>query len=172
MGGCSHTLDRDAYLSRLKQVTNDLLYLEGDYGRLRTAAIELQAIFSAIAGTEDISGDPEDTTETILECGKALSPRDAARCIFQFGRTSQFLRGIRAAILEAQKRFPDQAIEILYAGCGPFASLAIALTTQFNADETIVERKLNSPTRWVNNRGSNIYGCEREVARTQCLSSL
>jgi hypothetical protein len=132
----SQTLNRDVRLRLLKQTANDLLYLdEHEYGKLRLAAIQLHSIFSAISGMKDDTEHPDDRSETLLATGTALSPRDAARCIFEYARTSKFLKGAHAAILEAQKRFPNQTIEILYAGCGPFATLAVPLATQFNAGE-------------------------------------
>ncbi|MGB7922240.1 MAG: hypothetical protein WCF57_03245 [Pyrinomonadaceae bacterium] len=132
----NQTLDKDSYLSLLKEVTNDLLYLADDeYGKLRSAANQLYSIFSAIAGMKDDTENPDDLSETLLETGKALSPRDAARCVLHYARTAKFLRGAHAAVVEARKRFPHQTIEILYAGCGPFAPLAVPLATQFNPGE-------------------------------------
>lgn len=62
-----------------------------------------------------------------LDSGLALSPRLAAQCLLDAPRTAAFLRGTLAAISEAMRRFPDEPIEVVYAGTGPFATLALPL---------------------------------------------
>ncbi len=60
--------------------------------------------------------------------GRALGPLSAARCLLDFARTGAFLRGLRAAVEQA--RVPGGGpVEVLYAGCGPFAPLFLPLTT-------------------------------------------
>lgn len=117
----------------LTEISACLLETESDAECLR-AATELHALLSGIVKLRD---DPTsiDLTETQLSEGKALSPRDAARCILDYMRSRSFLRGVRAAVGESQRRFPGQTIHILYAGCGPFAPLVLPLTTQFSSDQ-------------------------------------
>jgi len=118
----------------LKQIADDLLFQQDD-DRLVAAATQLYSLCSSVTGIDDSSIDTDDVNETRLPNGNAISPRDAARCVLDCRRTSKFLRGIHAAIVEAQTRFPNTTIEILYAGCGPFAPLALPLTSQFSSGQ-------------------------------------
>jgi hypothetical protein len=121
-----------ARCGQLKEIADDLLFSHHP-GNCRDAAVRLHSLFSSITGMGGVTGNPPDSIGTILPAGKAISPEDAASCVLDVARTSKFLRGTFTALREAQERFSQRPIEILYAGCGPFAALAIPLTTQFTA---------------------------------------
>ena len=71
-----------------------------------------------------------------LESGVALSPADAANCTRDFRRLSVFLRGLRSALAVARRRFGGQRLEIVYAGTGPLAPLAIPLMPFLGRDQS------------------------------------
>ncbi|RYD96717.1 MAG: hypothetical protein EOP54_13010 [Sphingobacteriales bacterium] len=75
---------------------------------------------------------PADQTEIILEGGIALSFDHAADCLLDYRRTARFIKGVYLAIQELILRFPNQKINILYAGCGPFATLLLPVLPLFN----------------------------------------
>ncbi len=147
----------------LEEITSTLLDPASERGVLRDVCIRMHELLTGICGLDDRSEVvSKDTHETILPFGKAISPVDAGRCVLDLMRTTKLLRGVRAAIDEARKRFPGEVIEVLYAGCGPFAALALPLMTVFQPDQVrftlldIHQRSLD---------------CVRHIAETLGLSS-
>ncbi|HEY2093161.1 MAG TPA: hypothetical protein VGJ81_14855 [Thermoanaerobaculia bacterium] len=66
--------------------------------------------------------------------GVAIGAEDAAACAKDARRTAVFLRGIRDAIGEAQRRFPGERLNVVYAGTGPLATLVIPLLPFLSPD--------------------------------------
>jgi hypothetical protein len=93
----------------------------------RTAVAFLERLFRDIIGVREDTVDPRDHSALLVPAGSSSSPLDAARCLPDVRRTAIYLRGVHGAIKEAQLRFPGEIIHILYAGCGPFATLCLPL---------------------------------------------
>ena len=73
--------------------------------------------------------------DALLDSGVAINPQAAAHCVVDYQRSAVFIRGVYAAIKTARNRFPDTVIDILYAGCGPFATLLLPLLVKFTPGE-------------------------------------
>ena len=87
--------------------------------------------------------DSESCRENIdNESGVALGPTWAALCIEDLQRTRNFVRGTYQAILACQNANANHPVHLLYAGCGPFATLVLPLLTLFSEQQlrlTLVE---------------------------------
>ena len=148
-----------------KQIVNNLLSPENSSARLYETAKHYYFL-SEITEISDDSENPADDDITFVKGGKAISPKDAARCILDYRRTAKFLQGIYSAIRHARKVFPGEKIEILYAGCGPFAALAIPQCVKFGSDEIaftlidIHQRSLDSAAKIFRKLGFENYVCE------------
>jgi hypothetical protein len=109
----------------LHPLTATLLDSASDAESLDRASAELHALFRAAAAPA------ADAAEAIidrrLDSGLALSPALAAKCLLDGRRTGAFLRGALQAIRDAVQRHAPEAVEVLYAGTGPFAPLAFLL---------------------------------------------
>src|SRR3954453_14892910 len=113
---------------RLRGVVDLLLDERSSREALDDAAAELYDVFSAI-------GAPGNSADSALPSGIALSPTAAATCTRDGLRTAVFVRGLRDAIEEARCRFAGETIEVVYAGTGPFAALAVPLMTIFSPSD-------------------------------------
>ncbi|MEJ2750284.1 MAG: hypothetical protein P8183_20610, partial [Anaerolineae bacterium] len=117
-------------LVQLRSAT-DCLLNQDEPALVQAALNSLHAIFARYTAVRGDVLEPQHDQDTFLPGGVAISPHLAARCLFDPVRTVQFLRGIYAGIHEAMRRFPGECIHIVYAGCGPYATLLLPLTTQF-----------------------------------------
>jgi len=86
-------------------------------------------------GLIDFVGRFSSIISIITPNGVALSPREASKCLLDYTRTVRFWQGMYLAITDLQKSFPDEKINVLYAGSGPFATLILPLLKIFNSDE-------------------------------------
>ena len=92
------------------------------------------SFFLVQAGQHTINTIQKDN-EVITSGGIALSSFDAALCLDDYIRTTRFLKGVYAAIQDLFQQFPEQKIHVLYAGCGPYATLMLPLLPLFQPEQ-------------------------------------
>jgi hypothetical protein len=144
----------------IRKLTETFLFEPSNYKGLYDSAHNLHQVFSEASGIK--AGDITDEN-IFLPSGKAVSPIRAAHCLLEFHRTAVFLRGIYKAILHLKKEFPGERLHILYAGCGPYATLLTPLTTFFTKDELafhlldINQDSLDAAQKLYNNLELNNY---------------
>lgn len=119
--------------AKIKSATEKILNTDLP-GLWKEGTDELYEIFSA--QTKVYAGDLTFETFAKAQDGLVVSPVMAAHCLIDFVRTAHFLRGIHQAIKDQLKK--NKPVNILYAGCGPYATLITPLTSQFSADEVSV----------------------------------
>ncbi|MGJ1430659.1 hypothetical protein ACR79M_05055 [Sphingobacterium spiritivorum] len=116
----------------LKACTDDILIPLDFHEKLVPAITGLsQQLFDSV----EINGDNESLREHYgTESGNAIGPLWAALCSKEVLRTQRFIKGLYQAIHTCLKE-RQTPVHILYAGTGPFATLAIPVMTQFLPEE-------------------------------------
>jgi len=116
---------------QLHAVARCLLDLQRPVHTLRPEVLELAQILARAQTVPVARGVDIGSGRTRTAHGIALSPGMAAMCAEDYVRTVQFIRGTHAAIVDVRQRFPDRPVRVLYAGCGPQATLAVPLMAVF-----------------------------------------
>lgn len=124
-------------LEALRRVTSTLLDVEQAVCSLRPAVLELTSLLRLASTRPPPSREHIEAGETPTANGLAVSPTMAAMCCDDVARTVTFIRGAQAAIIEARKRLPQRPVSVLYAGCGPYATLAVPLMSVFAAGDVV-----------------------------------
>ena len=113
-------------------LTSAILFDKDNYKVLYEGVHALHDFYAGVTGITAVNNNDKNI---YLPTGKAISPGQAANCLLDLRRTAVFLRGIYKAILQLQQDFPGEPIRILYAGCGPYASLLTPITTMFRPEQ-------------------------------------
>lgn len=124
------------YFNKLSEATRLILQCGNNFFEMKRAADQMYEVYTAIS--EVNAGNSKDG-EIMLASGKAISPGAAAHCLLEFRRTAVFLRGICKAIQSITDKAQDRPVSILYAGCGPYATLVTPLFTLFTPDQLQVD---------------------------------
>lgn len=111
----------------LARIGRTLLDPASHPGELRETVMEFAELCGRITGIDVAGGDRAFERDTLLAAGKAVSPLTAARCARELARTAVFVRGLEAALVAASARFEARPLHVLYAGCGPYATLILPL---------------------------------------------
>lgn len=117
----------DSLLENLRRATTALLDERRPPFSLRPEVQQAaECLHRSTAGSFH-PADEIDRGETRTAHGLCLSPTMAAMCADDYVRTIVFLRGLHRAILDALVDPPRRPVRVLYAGCGPLATLALPL---------------------------------------------
>ncbi len=135
---------------QLRRISNDLLK-PGDFHDQLAPAIAAYTKLLFDIGKVD-AGDNNERSHIKLPFGNAIGTFWAANCVKEVLRTQRFVRGLYLAIQDklAQKSGP---VHILYAGTGPFATLALPIMVQFTPEEiqfTLLEVNQTSHDKLLN----------------------
>lgn len=121
------------YVTQLKNYSKAILK-EGDFHEeLAPAIIGLSDMLFELAQVGSESDDERNHIDT--DNGSAIGVFWAARCIKEIFRTQRFARGLLAAINDVKRLKKDEPVHVLYAGTGPFATLALPIMASFSPQE-------------------------------------
>jgi len=115
----------------MRAYTDVILSEESDMGQLKSAVDHFYALYSS--NTQISAGSLTDEVLKPAYKGVYVSPIHAAHCSLEILRTVMFIRGVHAAMEDALKQ--NKKLRILYAGCGPYATLITPLTYLFQPEQ-------------------------------------
>lgn len=138
-----------------------------DFLALKNALSDFKAL---VVNLSEVDLDSEVARENLhFDNGKAIGTTWAAWCIDDFVRTKVFIKGLFNAI-ESVKSQKKDTIHLLYAGCGPFATLILPIMAVYTPQEiqfTLIEINpisAESAKRVIDKLGFNEYIKKIEIA--------
>jgi hypothetical protein len=126
---------KKAIMSALTPIARSILNETSTVAELQAALDEFSQLCSRIGGVEPDRSFNAWADDSLLASGVAINPQAAAHCVTDYQRSVVFMRGLYAALQAGLLRFPTRPLRVLYAGCGPYATLLLPLLSYFKAEE-------------------------------------
>lgn len=115
----------------MKQALEDILYSKENCYLYLRGINSLYEQFSE--ATQVYAGDLTHEHMALTANGKIVTPVQAAHCLNDLGRSTKFYRALHQAITHYLQQ--NKPVRILYAGCGPYATLLTPFTSLYNPDQ-------------------------------------
>lgn len=119
-------------IAELKRISHAILNSGNTQDEIDTTH-ELGLFYKNILNSFNINA--SSTEFTHVSGGVALSPQHAMDCLEDGVRTSRFLKGIYQALKKSKQSHNTDPVVIVYAGCGPLATLLVPLLVHFEANQ-------------------------------------
>ena len=129
-------------MSSIQTLISEIIDEENPVFTLKPQMNELAQRLKKIVNIDNLICAKIDEGETATNTGLAVSPTMAIMCADDYVRTAQFIRALHSAILDVNKLKPQAPAQVLYAGTGPLAILAIPLMlilTEHQAKFTLLD---------------------------------
>lgn len=114
-------------MSSIQTLISEIIDEKNPVFALKPQMNELAQRLKKIVDIDKLLCDRIDEGETATNAGLAVSPTMAIMCADDYVRTVQFIRALHSAILDVNQLKPETPAQVLYAGTGPLAILAIPL---------------------------------------------
>lgn len=125
---------------QLEEISRTLLNEESSEKELIAALDAFATLCSNISGIEAELCYTAWSEDAHTSNGVAIDPKAAAYCVKDYRRSIAFIRGTYAALKSlAQSSTRDTPIRILYAGCGPYATILLPLLPLFDSNQFSIQ---------------------------------
>jgi hypothetical protein len=122
-------------MSTLNTIARCILDQDSTDAQLRAALDAFLEACSEVSGVQPDRSFSAWADDSFLPSGVAINPQAAAHCVTDYRRSVVFMRGLFAALQSCLERYPDRPLHVLYAGCGPYATLMLPLLSYFKPGE-------------------------------------
>jgi predicted RNA methylase len=117
---------------KLCRISDEILKPGDFHDKLAPAITDYVALLSQIVKID--SDDEQNRKHIQSEMGQAIGTFWAAQCVKEILRTQRFVRSLFSAIKEKLKQ-KSGPVQVIYAGTGPFAALALPVMMHFTPAE-------------------------------------